>query len=169
MNSKTYVSDPKIWEVFYQNMAEKTFNPYKYRPKQKGRGWTYKQSYRIPIRPHSEINVQPSVPLVTPVAAVEERVKDEYKKDVQEGNPHVTPDRGIKRQILSPNHIPQKKRKEAASQKVKGKRSKQKFLKTNKKNLESVSKKTVKKLTNLSKKKRNKKDLKIDQHRSIFK
>ena len=37
MNSQTYVSDPKIWEAFYKNMAEKKFNPYKYKPKQIGR------------------------------------------------------------------------------------------------------------------------------------
>ena len=90
-------------------MAEKKFNPYKYRPKQKGRGWGYKTSYRIPVRPHSEIAIQPKVPLVTPVAAVEERTKDELKKDIQEGNPHINPKNDIKRKIRQRVHIHSKK------------------------------------------------------------
>ena len=95
MNSKTYVSDPKIWEAFYKNMAENKFNPYKYRPRQKGKGWSFKKSYRIPLRAHSEFETQPNVPLITQVAAVEERVKQEYKKEVQEGNPHVVPGKSL--------------------------------------------------------------------------
>ena len=101
MNSQTYVSDPKLWEVFYENMAEKKFNPYKYRPKQKGRGWSYKKSYRIPVRPHAKLEDPKSVPLVTPVAAVEDRMKEEYKKDVEEGNPHVRLGKSIKRKSTS--------------------------------------------------------------------
>ena len=109
MNSKTYVSDPNLWHAFYKNMAEKRFNPYKYRPKQKGRGWGYKTSYRIPVRPNSEIDIQPKVPLVTPVAAVEERTKDELKKNIREGNPHIDPQNGIKRKVRQHVHIPSKK------------------------------------------------------------
>ena len=39
------MSDPKLWEAFYKNMAEGKFNPYKYRPKQK--------EYRIPVQPNA--------------------------------------------------------------------------------------------------------------------
>lgn len=39
MNSKTYISDPKLWEAFYKNMAEKKFNPYKYKPKTNRKGY----------------------------------------------------------------------------------------------------------------------------------
>ena len=53
MNSQTYVTDPKLWEAFYKNMAERKFNPYKYRPKQKGRGWSYQKSYSIPVQPNA--------------------------------------------------------------------------------------------------------------------
>lgn len=38
MNSQTYVTDPSMWETFYKNMANKTFNPYKYRKQ-----WTKNQ------------------------------------------------------------------------------------------------------------------------------
>ena len=47
------MSDPKLWEAFYKNMAEGKFNPYKYRPKQKGRGWNIKSSFRIPVQPNA--------------------------------------------------------------------------------------------------------------------
>ena len=90
-----------MWEMFYRNMAEKKFNPYKYRPIQKGRGWSYKKSYRIPVRPHSQLEIQPTVPLVTPVAAVEERAKYQYNKEIKQGNPHYKPREGIKRKAES--------------------------------------------------------------------
>ena len=117
MNSKTYISDPKMWEMFYKNMAEKKINPYKYRPIQKGRGWSYKKSYRIPVRPHSQIEIQPTVPLVTPVAALEERAKYQYNEEVKEGNPHYTPRLGIKRKAESSIAISNQKPKGSSSQK----------------------------------------------------
>ena len=116
MNSMTYISDPTIWEAFYKNMAEKKFNPYKYKPNQRGRGWSYKKSYRIPVRPHSKLDVEPIAQLATPLAAVEERVKEEYKKDVKEGNPHVTPGKGIKRKTDNSSVSSTKKRRGTASQ-----------------------------------------------------
>lgn len=78
MNSKTYISDPKIWEAFYKNMAEKKFSPYKYKPKQIGRGMRKKNSYIIPIRPHSQLEFDNPIPQVTPVAAVEQRAITEH-------------------------------------------------------------------------------------------
>lgn len=44
MNSQTYISDPKIWEGIFKNMAENKFNPYKYKPKQIGRGMNKRKS-----------------------------------------------------------------------------------------------------------------------------
>lgn len=98
MNSKTYISDQKLWEAFYKNMAEKKFNPYKYKPKQIGRGMRKRKSYVIPIRPHSQFETTNLVPQVTPVAAVEERAKSEHMKDVKTGVPFVKVAKGIKRQ-----------------------------------------------------------------------
>ena len=155
MNSKTYVSDPKIWESFYQNMANKSFNPYKYKPKQKGRGWSFKKSYRIPVRPHSKLDIQPRVPLVSPVAAVEERVKEEYNKDIQAGNPHVTPITGIKRAELTPEFISSKKLKVSATKSVPTKST------------QKVSgRKTAKSNQRLAEKR---KYFKVDDYKTIFK
>ena len=159
MNSKTYVSDPKIWQTFYQNMAEKKFNPYKYRPKQKGRGWSYKNSYRIPLRPHSEINVQKNVPLVTPVAAIEERVKEEYKKDVMDGNPHVTPRKGIKRKGEQMRATNIKKSKRTTTQTNSAKEGLQK---------KPVKDTYLRQLDKNRTKKSDRKFLDIDQYRNIF-
>lgn len=97
MNSKTYISDPKIWEVFYKNMAEKKFSPYKYKPRQIGRGMRKQNSYAIPIRPHSQLDNQ--IAQVTPVAAVEERAKTEHLKDVKEGVYLCQGDQGYKKTI----------------------------------------------------------------------
>uniref|UniRef100_A0A8W8MLR8 Uncharacterized protein n=1 Tax=Magallana gigas TaxID=29159 RepID=A0A8W8MLR8_MAGGI len=85
MNSLTYVSDPRIWEAFYKNMAEKKFNPYKYKPKQIGRGTKRHRSYVIPLRPHSQLESTVNTAHVTPVAAVEERAKAEHANDIKEG------------------------------------------------------------------------------------
>lgn len=80
MNSKTYISDPKLWEAFYKNMAEKKFSPYEYKPKQIGRGMRKRKSDVIPIRPHSQFETTNLVPQVTPVAAVEERAKSDQNR-----------------------------------------------------------------------------------------
>lgn len=109
MNSKTYISDPKLWEAFYKNMAEKKFSPYEYKPKQIGRGMRKRKSYVIPIRPHSQFETTNLVPQVTPVAAVEERAKSEHMKDVKTGVPFVKVAKGIKRQSQHSSVIPSKK------------------------------------------------------------
>lgn len=113
MNSKTYISDPKIWEAFYKNMAEKKFSPYKYKPKQIGRGMRKQKSYVIPIRPHSQLEYHNPIPQVTPVAAVEERAKSEHLKDVKEGVPYIKANKGIKRHLKHSSVIPSKKLKKS--------------------------------------------------------
>lgn len=94
MNSQTYISDRKLWEAFYKNVAEKKVSPYKYKPKQIGRGMRKQKSYIIPFRPHSQLESVNPVSQVTPVADVEERAKSERQKDIKEGVPFVT--KGIK-------------------------------------------------------------------------
>ena len=110
MNSQTYVSDPKIWEAFYKNMAEKKFNPYKYKPKQIGRGVKSYKSYVIPLRPHSQLeSIQKTSTQMTPVAAVEKRAKVEHAKDVKQGVPFVKVQGSIKRPRSQFFIIPSKK------------------------------------------------------------
>lgn len=101
MNSLTYVSDPRIWEAFYKNMAEKKFNPYRYKPKQIGRGVKSYKSYVIPLRNHSQLESEENSTQVTPVAAVEERAKVEHAKDVKEGVPFVKVNGGYKKATLT--------------------------------------------------------------------
>lgn len=109
MNSQTYVSDPRLWEAFYKNMAERKFNPYKYKPKQIGRGVKSYKSYVIPLRPHSQLeSEQPTSTPMTPVAAVEERAKVEHAKDVKEGVPFVKVQGSIKRPRSQSSVIPSK-------------------------------------------------------------
>lgn len=178
MNSKTYISDPKIWEAFYKNMAEKKFNPYKYKPKQIGRGMRSRKSYVIPIRPHSQLENINLIPQVTPVAAVEERAKTEHLKDVKEGVPFVKVGKSIKR---SRNHspvIPSKKLKTSTSQKRK------KTIVIKKKSAPKKKPFTTKKQTNgktsgisnkrkisggKNSKKRQLKTFKIDSYKNVFK
>lgn len=79
MNSQTYVSDPTIWSLFYQNMSKNKFNPYKNRKQKKnqtGRGMygRFRGSYMIPVNSNTTSeNSQTNTPLVTPVSAAEER------------------------------------------------------------------------------------------------
>lgn len=167
MNSRTYISDPKIWEAFYKNMAEKKFSPYKYKPKQIGRGMRkQKKSYVIPIRPHSQLEYHNTIYQVTPVAAVEERAKSEHLKDVKEGVPYVKANKGIKRPSEHSSVIPTKKLKKPTSDKRKNGK------KTNLVKKKSVSrKKTNTQHTPGGKKssQKPKKLFKIDSYKNIFK
>lgn len=170
MNSQTYISDPKIWEAFYKNMAEKKFNPYKYKPKQIGRGMRKQKSYVIPIRPHSLLEPVNPIPQVTPMAAVEERAKSEHVKDVQEGVPFIKVTNGIKRPSQHSSVIPTKKLKTSTS-----------HQRRKDKKINLVKKKQVsKKKTNGRSKKRHtsggkkasqkpKKLFKIDRYKNVFK
>ena len=174
MNSMTYISDPKIWEAFYKNMAEKKFNPYKYKPKQIGRGMRSRKSYVIPIRPHSQLDTVGISPQVTPVAAVEERAKSEHLKDVKEGVPFVKVSKGIKRPKKQTSVIPSKKWKTSTSQKRKKtkvikKKSipKKKSFVTKKKTNEKLKKRQTPSLKKSQKKQHN--TFKIDSYKNVFK
>ena len=172
MNSQTYVSDPRIWEAFYKNMAEKKFNPYKYKPKQIGRGVKSYKSYVIPLRPHSQLeSVQKTSTQMTPVAAVEERAKVEHAKDVKKGVPFVKVQGSIKRPRSQSFVIPSKKSKVAASQNP---RKRKKSFKPAKQPIKSgkTKQKSFKKQRGAPDKKtqsRTKKEFKIDSYKSIFK
>ena len=176
MNSKTYISDPKLWEAFYKNMAEKKFNPYKYKPKQVGRGMIRRKSYVIPLRPHSQLETANLIPQGTPVAAVEERAKTEHINDVKNGVPFVKVAKGIKRPRQQSTVIPSKNLKTSTSQKTKKKKtnavktksaSKKKKIATKKKSNGKSRKRQVS-----EKKKSHRKQVKtfkIDSYKNVFK
>lgn len=171
MNSQTYVSDPRIWEAFYKNMAEKKFNPYKYKPKQIGRGTKRHRSYVIPLRPHSQLESTVNTAHVTPVAAVEERAKAEHANDIKEGVPFVKVRDGIKRPRSQSSFISAKKRKATTrlnQRKKKNKSSKsvkQQKKKSTKKELITKNQRKPAKKTKSTKQKK----LKIDAFKSVFK
>lgn len=170
MNSQTYVSDPRIWEAFYKNMAEKKFNPYRYKPKQIGRGRKRQRSYVIPLRPHSQLESTVNSTHVTPIAAVEERAKTEHANDIKEGVPSVKVDsKSIKRPRSGYSVIPTKKRKKAArsNQRQKKKPKSRKLAKQRK----SIKTKPVTKKRQIPVKKTKSaqvKKFKIDAYKSIF-
>lgn len=171
MNSKTYISDPKLWEAFYKNMAEKKFSPYEYKPKQIGRGMRKRKSYVIPIRPHSQFETTNLVPQVTPVAAVEERAKLEHMKDVKTGVPFVKVAKGIKRQSQH-SVIPSKKLKTSTPQNRKKTTSVKKRIVTKKTATKRKTNRRPKKRQIFGRKKSQKKKLKsfkIDSYKNIFK
>lgn len=172
MNSLTYVSDPRIWEAFYENMAEKKFNPYRYKPKQIGRGVKSYKSYVIPLRNHSQLESEENSTQVTPVAAVEERAKVEHAKDVKEGVPFVKVNGGIKRPRLQSSVISSKRLKPTTSQTLRKKHTGT-FKPRKQRKATSVKKKTpVKKqrrVPNKTTQSRKKKEFNIDSYKSIFK
>ncbi|CAC5359493.1 unnamed protein product [Mytilus coruscus] len=96
MNSQTYVTDPVMWENFYKNMSNKTFDPYKFRKQKKiqtGRGLygRFKGSYLIPVNPNSVEAESKSIQIkqVTPVEADANRAESELKDDNGMNKPHV--------------------------------------------------------------------------------
>lgn len=168
MNSQTYVSDPKIWEAFYKNMAEKKFDPYKYKPKQIGRSMTKRKSYVIPIIPHSQLESQQNSTQVTPMAAVEQRARVEHTNDVKKGIPHVKLKSNIKSQHKQPAVSPLKELKRLTSSK-----NKNKFTNQRRKNRNIST--TVKKKKDIKQRKTLKKPrsaqtkvLAIDSYKNIF-
>lgn len=172
MNSQTYVSDPRIWEAFYKNMAEKKFNPYRYKPKQIGRGVRSYKSYVIPLR-HSQLeSVQQNSTQMTPVAAVEERAKVEHAKDVKEGVPFVKVQGSIKRPRSQSSAIPSKKVKPTTPKNPRKRKKSSKPAKVQKTSGE-IKQDTVKKTRGAAGKKtqsrKKKKEFKIDSYRNIFK
>lgn len=174
MNSQTYVSDPRIWEAFYKNMAEKKFSPYKYKPKQIGRGTKRHRSYVIPLRPHSQLESPENSTHVTPVAAVEERAKTEHANDVKEGVPFVKVLGGsIKRPRSRSSFISAKKRKTTTRLNQRKKKKKKSFTKPVKQQKNKLTKKEL--ITKNQRKPAKKtkstkqKKLKIDAFKSVFK
>ena len=103
----TYVSDHRVWKTFYQNMFEGGFKPSKYRGRQTGGGiggMFSKKPYMIPVNPHlsrKEPADQVVGKHVTPMAAVEERAKEEMKEAIKEKIPHVS-EKTIKTQKRQP-------------------------------------------------------------------
>lgn len=97
MNRQTYVSDPILWDTFYKNIANKTFNPYKLRKnkiRQIGRGLhrRFRGSYIIPVNPNAvKEEGKKTIPpvIVTPVAVAEERALSEYKEEKKNQNPLI--------------------------------------------------------------------------------
>ena len=117
MNSRTYVSDPSLWETFYKNMADRKFSPYKYKKtknnrKQIGRGrlhGRYRGSYLIPVNRHAvKEDDKVHTDLVTPVAAAEERALSEYKEEKEHNEPRVKLNKRIKKTKKTKNVIKKK-------------------------------------------------------------
>lgn len=130
----TYVSDPRVWKTFYQNMFEGGFKPSKYRGRQTvGRigGMFSKKPYMIPVNPHlsrKESIDQVVGKHVTPMAAVEERAKEEMKEAIKEKIPHVS-EKTIKAQKRQPVIKPKPTLKKKTPQKgLKRKRDTERLL-----------------------------------------
>lgn len=151
--------------------GRKKSNPYKYKPKQIGRGTKRHRSYVIPLRPHSQLESTVNTAHVTPVAAVEERAKAEHANDIKEGVPFVKVRDGIKRPRSQSSFISAKKRKATTrlnQRKKKNKSSKsikQQKKKSTKKELITKNQRKPAKKTKSTKQKK----LKIDAFRSVFK
>lgn len=150
MNSKTYVTDPSMWENFYKNRVTRNLNPYRYRKQRKnnqiGRGLhgRYRGSYMIPVNSNAtdiDTNHIPTT-IVSPVAAAEERAVSERKSEKEK--PHVVIRKNIKRsrkrkkqhKFSKKKIIKRKKNKRKATRKKSSKQStskhnKNKFRKRN--------------------------------------
>lgn len=92
MVGSTYVSDPEVWRTFYRKMLQGNVQPIKMVQKTSGISGMYhkkKKTYMLVINEKANNNAEPSIPLVTPMHAVLERVKSEYQRDVEMGFPHV--------------------------------------------------------------------------------
>ena len=93
---KPYVSHPKLWSNVYGQYTEKKVHKRKRKQGGKGlRGNRNKMTYIIPPRPQTEERKQ-GVQLVSPVAAIEERAKSEYKTEKKEKAPRVKLDKSRK-------------------------------------------------------------------------
>lgn len=139
MNSRTYVSDPSLWETFYKNMADRKFSPYKYKKtknnrKQIGRGrlhGRYRGSYLIPVNRHAvKEDDKVHTDLVTPVAAAEERALSEYKEEKEHNEPRVKLNKRIKKTKKTKNVIKKKVGKRSTSKKKSSKKKSNKKKKS---------------------------------------
>ena len=95
MVGTTYVSDPRVWKSFYQNMIDGKFHPGYYRGRQSGGGIANmyaKKPYMVPVNRHVTIEPEPKIVVgkeVSPTAAAEDRARSEFKEAIQDGAPHV--------------------------------------------------------------------------------
>ena len=95
MVGTTYVSDPRVWKSFYQNMIDGKFHPGYYRGRQSGGGIANmytKKPYMVPVNRHVTIEPEQKIVVgkeVSPTAAAEDRARSEFKEAIQDGAPHV--------------------------------------------------------------------------------
>lgn len=161
MNSQTYVSDPTIWQNFYKNKSENKFNPYKHRKKKqrqtrRGLHGRYRGSYMIPVNQNTASDSTPTsnIPLVTPVAATEERAESQMREETKLGKPRVKLIKNIKRQKKIKKFSMKKNGKKRASNKASSKikrRTKRKTFSTKKTAKKTTSKKYISKRKKKSK------------------
>lgn len=94
MSRRPYVSDPKMWEEVFKDMASGQLNPYVYArapPTGRGLGNRYRTSFYIPVKSKDSAKIEVPVQQITPNAAVAERAKVELKREKKEKIPHVDP------------------------------------------------------------------------------
>ena len=95
MVGTTYVSDPRVWKSFYQNMIDGKFNPGYYRGRQSGGGIANmyaKKPYMVPVNPHVTNESEQKIVVgkeVSPTAAAEDRARSKFKEAIQDEAPHV--------------------------------------------------------------------------------
>lgn len=87
-----YVSDPKMWEQAFNDLSSGKIKPYYKTPKSgRGVGGRYSTYFHVPVKAPEKI-VLP-IEHITPVAAVAERAKANLKRKIEEGLPHVDPEK----------------------------------------------------------------------------
>ncbi|KAJ8297848.1 hypothetical protein KUTeg_012800 [Tegillarca granosa] len=93
MVGSTYISDPRVWKSFYQNMIEGTLKYKKRSPRQVGGGignMYHHKRHIMPVSPPANDKPEHVIGTeVTPMAAIEERARSEFKDAVKEDAPRV--------------------------------------------------------------------------------
>ena len=94
MSGSTYVSDPRLWKTFYQNILEGKFNPQSYKRRQSGggiAGMYSKKPYMISVNTHTPVEESKGVlsKRMTPMEVVEERAKEDLREEIRQNVPHV--------------------------------------------------------------------------------
>lgn len=129
MVGSTYISDPDTWKTFYHNMINGKFKRGKSNQVAGGIGGMYSNKpYMIPISQYKSETIQKPLPMigneVSPIAAIEERAKSEFKDAIKDEAPRVP----IKSRKRKRNISPRKTVKQATS-----KKRKKQYRKSNKK------------------------------------
>ncbi|KAJ8321129.1 hypothetical protein KUTeg_001324 [Tegillarca granosa] len=129
MVGSTYISDPDTWKTFYHNMINGKFKRGKSNQVGGGIGGMYSNKpYMIPISQYKSETIQKPLPMigneVSPIAAIEERAKSEFKDAIKDEAPRVP----IKSRKRKRNISPRKTVKQATS-----KKRKKQYRKSNKK------------------------------------